>query len=308
MITRPLLAANVEVSKLQYPLLATQKIDGVRALKIDNTLLSRSWKPIPNRLLQARLTKLLPDGADGEIVVNKGNSDGDIYTTTSSVMTAAKECRFIFYWFDWVSTSPDKPYKDRVADILDYHLEVVDDMITIIALIPEVIPNKISLLDYERRVIAKGYEGVILRKPDGRYKCGRSTVYEGLLLKLKRFTDAEAIIIGFEELMHNINKVQYDPFGNIKRSNIKSMFVSGNTLGAIVASDLSSPYTNGSLGPGEGVKFKIGTGFTDALRSYIWNNRNNFLGKLVKYKYMGRSANSAPRFPVFLDIRSPYDI
>lgn len=298
MITRPLLAANVEFSKLQYPLLATQKIDGVRALKIDDTLLSRSGKPIPNRLLQARLTKLLPDGADGEIVVNKGDYDGDIYTTTSSVMTAAKKCRFIFYWFDWVFTSPDKPYKDRVADILDYHLEAVDDMITIIALIPEVIPNKISLLDYERRVLAEGYEGVILRKPDGRYKYGRSTVSEGLLLKLKRFTDAEATIIGFEELMHNINEVQY--FGNIKRSKSPKggMFVSGDTLGAIVASDLSS----------NGVKFKIGTGFTAATRSYIWNNRNDFLGKLVKYKYMGHSANSVPRSPVFLDIRSSYDI
>ena len=37
MITRPMLAANVEdTSKLRYPLMATEKIDGIRCLVIDD--------------------------------------------------------------------------------------------------------------------------------------------------------------------------------------------------------------------------------------------------------------------------------
>lgn len=297
MITRPLLAADVIFSKLQYPLLVTQKIDGVRALKINGKLLSRSFKPIPNQLLQERLTNLLPNGADGEIVINNGDHDGNIYDTTSAVMTVTKECQFIFYWFDWVCTSLDKPYKDRVADILSYHLEVADDMITIIALIPTVINDETALLDYESKVLAEKYEGVILRKPDGRYKCGRSTVSEGLLLKLKRFSDEESTIIGFEELMHNMNEIQYDAFNNIKRRSMKDMLVGGDTLGAIIAVSSST-----------GVTFKIGSGFSDAIRSEIWNNRNALIGQLVKYKHIGYGVKGAPRSPVFIDIRSFYDL
>ena len=50
-----------------------------------------------------------------------------------------------------------------------------------------------------------GYEGLMLRAPDGPYKFGRSTVKENTLLKVKNFLDDEAEVIGFKEQTTNTN-------------------------------------------------------------------------------------------------------
>ena len=42
-----------------------------------------------------------------------------------------------------------------------------------------------------------GYEGLMLRDPNGIYKFGRSSVKENILLKVKEFMDDEAEIIAF---------------------------------------------------------------------------------------------------------------
>lgn len=68
--------------------------------------------------------------------------------------------------------------------------------------------------------------------------------------------------------------------------------VPSNTLGCLLVEDLKS-----------GVKFGIGSGFNDALRDLIWQNREKYLGATVTYKYQTAGAKNAPRFPVFLGFR-----
>jgi DNA ligase-1 len=60
---RPMLACK-DATGLKFPLLASAKIDGVRALVKDGKVLSRSLKPIPNRHVQEMFGSL--EGADGE--------------------------------------------------------------------------------------------------------------------------------------------------------------------------------------------------------------------------------------------------
>ena len=134
----------------------------------------------------------------------------------------------------------------------------------------------------------------MLRKPDGRYKCGRSTVSEMLLVKIKPYLDSEAIVIGTEPLMHNDNEPTLDNFGNIKRASRQQHMVTKDTLGSIIARTE------------EGVVFKIGTGYTQEARAHLWESRYDIVGKLVKYRHMGLN-KIAPRSPVFLSIRHPYD-
>ena len=51
---KPMLAALCEdVTKLRYPVIASPKLDGIRALVIDGQLVSRTLKPIPNRYVQS---------------------------------------------------------------------------------------------------------------------------------------------------------------------------------------------------------------------------------------------------------------
>ena len=129
-----------------------------------------------------------------------------------------------------------------------------------------------ELLEYEDLCLTAGYEGVMLRNPTGKYKCGRSTLKEQILLKLKRFLDAEAIVVGFEEKMHNDNVQEKNELGLSKRSFKKDGLVFANTLGSLIVED---PITK--------TRFGIGTGFDDCLKLEIWNNKEKYLNESSPY-------------------------
>ena len=50
----------------------------------------------------------------------------------------------------------------------------------------------------------------MLRDPSSLYKQGRHTLKSQALMKLKKFYDDEAKVIGFEEKMHNNNEQEKD--------------------------------------------------------------------------------------------------
>jgi DNA ligase-1 len=290
MITRPLLAGTLEdVSTLKFPVLATPKLDGIRVLKVDGKAVTRKFKPIPNHHIRTLLEKHLPDGVDGEVM-----TPGTFNDIQSKVMSHDGEPEFTLYVFDYVKDDLNKPYKDRIADMVKSVKNKAPFVIVVLK--PVMITSPEELLAFENECLEQGYEGVMLRNPDSKYKCGRSTLKEQILLKLKRFLDAEARVVGFEEKMHNDNKQEKDEFGLSKRSSKKGGLQPANTLGALVVEDLTT-----------GVKFGIGSGFDDALKKEIWTHRDKYLNKLVKYKYQSVGQKDAPRFPVFLGFRSELD-
>lgn len=293
MITRPMLAATVEdIGSLRYPLLATPKIDGIRCLRLhDGRVVSRSFKPIPSRRVRALLEGSVPWGCDGEILIPGVDFNG-IQSVVMSHDGWHPEVRLAV--FDYVS-SPDAvwfPYDNRMNALGD-----LPDSPVIDKLIPVLINNQDELLQAEETILAAGYEGIMLRKPNGRYKCGRSTLNEGLLLKFKRFVDAEAVVIGFEEKEHNAGEAEKDAFGLTKRSHLKANQVAMGTLGAMVCRDLNRAW-----------QFNIGTGFTDAQRDDIWARREELLGKIVNYQYQDIGKKDKPRFPSFRGFRHPDDL
>lgn len=294
MISRPMLAANyTDGCDIVFPLLVTPKIDGIRALIINGQLVSRSFKPIPNVTIRRALENILPEGADGEITC--GDS---LYNTTSVVMSENVDYTgFTFSWFDW-AYDVNASYIDRVNAIVKYmhtHDKTNVYNCSIVPLIPQEVKNINELEQLKTNALNMGYEGVVARIPSGIYKCGRSTIKEGLMIKVKSYADCEAEIVGTEELMRNVNEEEQDNFGNVKRSSSLNGMVKGNTLGAIVA--MTPEYEI----------FKIGTGFTADERDALWVNRDNIIGHFVKYKCAGTGSKNVPRNPVFLAIRHKDD-
>jgi DNA ligase-1 len=49
--------------------------------------------------------------------------------------------------------------------------------------------------------------------------------------------------------------------------------------------------------------FKVGSGFTDEDREYLWNNKDNLIGKIVEINYQELTKDNIPRFPIFKRIR-----
>lgn len=272
----PMLAATVrtEDDLPEFPLLATPKIDGIRALMVDGVLVSKTLKPIPNRRIRGILEPLLPEGADGEIFC------GDLYTTTSTVMSFGAEGSFRFFWFDWTYKA-DVPYERRASSIREY-ITICEVGTTYVSpLLPHALYNIFELREYEEQAIEQGFEGIVIRIPNGRYKAGRSTLREGLMMKLKRYKDSEATIVATEELVHGVG----DKAGT-----------GGGTLGSIVA-----------MAP-DGTVFRIGTGYTADQRLALWSSRSDIIGKAVKYRYADRGSKDKPRCPVFLGMRHEDDM
>ena len=95
-ITKPMLAGTIEdIYKLDYPVICTPKLDGIRCLKIGGRAVSRTFKSIQNNYIRTILEKLLPDGMDGEIISGKNFQE-----TTSAVMREEGEPEFVFWAFD----------------------------------------------------------------------------------------------------------------------------------------------------------------------------------------------------------------
>ena len=116
-------------------------------------------------------------------------------------------------------------------------------------------------------------------------------------MKIKRFEDSEAVIVGFEELLINNNEPFTGELGQTKRQHLQENKSAGGTLGALVVRDIKTD-----------IKFNIGTGFTDQDRECIWANRHNSLGDIVKYKYQPHGSVEKPRSPVFLGFRGKEDM
>ena len=181
--------------------------------------------------------------------------------------------------------------------MLDLYQQVNTDKFTLHLVAHGSAESPEQLLDCERIYLAAGYEGMMVRSLDGPYKNGRSTEKQGYLLKVKRFTDSEAEIIGYTELMHNNNDAKVGVLGYIERSHKQEGLTPAGVLGTIVVKDVKS-----------GVEFEIGTGFKMQEREQFWLHKDELIGLTVKYKYMEHGMKDKPRHPVFLGFRSQEDM
>lgn len=303
---KPMLAVDCgDISKLTFPLIASPKLDGVRAIVTAAGILSRSLKPIPNRHVQELLLGL-PVGLDGELIVGDPTAKDAYRKTVSVVMSDDKPIDgLVFFVFDLQQAGP---YLERAAALRQV-MEVEHPA-------PLYLVNQIQvdslerLEELEKSWVDEGFEGAILRKPDSPYKHGRSSVREGYLLKLKRFQDGEAVVIGVTELMHNGNEATVNELGRTARSHKKAGLVGAGVMGTLVVRDVKT-----------GVEFEIGTGFTAEERRTIWQEQlrqdwhasivgdivSGPLGRLVKYKHFPSGAKDKPRHPVFLGWRDRLD-
>lgn len=280
MITKPMLAGTVDdISTLKFPAFASPKVDGIRCLVLEAyqpdslaeikknaytySRINEEFKLLKNIQIRSCL-KTLPRGLDGEIITldNTGvsNTFSDIQ---SKVMSKSIKTAFQYLIFDYLPNEQTHvPYFERCK------LLSALDLPFFCTLLPQTRLDSVEQLEeYEAQVIAGGYEGVMLRKIDAPYKQGRSTFNEGYLLKLKRFEDAEAEVIGAEELVREHH---------------------GEHTGMLGA--LQCRYND--------VLFNIGTGFTDLQRKSFWMARHK-LPKHCTFKYQKHGTKDAPRSPVF---------
>lgn len=288
---RPMLAAHApeDLEALRYPLLASPKLDGIRCLIINGVAVSRTLKPIRNAYIQRQLGRHELNGFDGELIAGDPTAKDCYLKTNSAVMSAAGEPDVSFFVFDTIS-DPGLPFSRRLG--------MANGILSGGMLVPHRhtrISSAASLEEYEEEMLAEGHEGLILRDPNAPYKFGRSTEKQQAMLKLKRFVDGEAVVVGWEERLHNANEATLDERGYTKRSSHQENKIGTGTLGALLCE------------AGD-VQFSIGTGFDDATRALLWAQRDTLAGRIVKYKHFPIGVKDRPRHSVFIGFRHPDDI
>lgn len=337
-----MLAAKADLTRIQYPVLVSAKYDGVRAGVQNGVLVSRAQKPIPNKFTQMLFGRKELEGLDGELVVDSpvardaaGNSTV-FNITTGALRRAEGRPEVTFYVFDrfahmdvtlFKEPTPIHPsflfFKARYTQLQKDlpklarplarwpHYANPNQLVPCLQLVEHyACDSLVSVEGYEEQFIGEGFEGLMGRSPYGPYKQGRATMREGYLWKLKRFEDAEAVVIGAEEQLHNNNLHTLTRAGKAVRSTHKAGMQRTGLLGAFIVRGLNGPF--------KGVEFNVGIGFSLPQRKELWQRIRNYTGApkpptksagllmnmRICYKYQPCGSMAKPRVPVFKGFRN----
>ena len=235
--------------------LVSEKLDGVRAVWDGEQLRFRSGKPIA---APAWFVAGLPKRAlDGELWMGRGKFE-QVSAATRRAQPDDAEWRKIRYMIFELPGEPGT-FGDRAATIRQVVAAVNVPWLNEIRQFSVV--DRDSLEKMLRKIVREGGEGLMLHRADAPYLTGRSDV----LLKMKPWQDAEAVVVG-----HEAGRGKY-----------------AGMLGAL---RVRTP---------EGQEFDLGSGLSDAQR-----HAPPALGTTVTFRYRGYTAAGYPRFASFLRVRA----
>ena len=315
---RPMLAASLlppdvehsdeqillAMKKLRYPVAATLKRDGIRALRLNGTLLSRTLKRIPNAELR-KSSLVMPGGIDMELW-----SKDLQYNEIESIVMSHEHLdtdKVQFHILDWFK--PELCYVMRIQSIMQLMPSMPQNLVKFSP--PVMCQNAEQLFAFLKVCEDAAGEGICFRTLTSPYcqkptKDNRSTLAEQWLVKFARSVREEATIVGFVEQMENTNRAKYDKLGRMDRASYQDGMVGKGTLGALWVERTVSCTGPDNIIDVSIQKFKIGTGvgLTNALRKEIWSNQSKYLGRQITYKCKAHGAKIKPRSPIMVGFRT----
>lgn len=297
MTIRPHLACDYDEAKLRFPVIGMPKIDGVRGINLDGTLTGRSLKKHANKFTTARFSKDWFVGIDGELAAGDWTSPSLCRDTTSAVNRIEGEPDVVWWAFDLLDAENiGKTYIERY-EALEMRVQGLN--LPYLKIVPMTLLDSLEDLQaFEADCIEQGFEGVILRDPQGLHKSGRATVKVGAYMRIKRFSDAEAEVLSIVEAMQNNNEAKTNELGRTERSTHQENMVPKGMVGSLICRDLTS-----------GETITVGAGDMDhAERKYYFDNQSEIVGQIIKYKSFRHGVKNLPRFPTFIAIRSREDM
>lgn len=306
---KPMLAEDVvDFTTLIYPLYGSFKVDGVRALMKEDLWLPRSLKQFGNK---AAVDWFEGWGVDlnlmeGEATLGGNPTLPNLCRATTSALSSHDGAPEIHWWiFDHLDPDPSRPltFSDRLTLMKKRFKELGRanaKKARVHLLEQKLLRTPAEVEAFEKEALQLGYEGIVLKSPDGLYKHGRSTLKSQQFLRVKRFVTAEIRITGFVERQQNNNEATVNKLGHKTRSSHKANKVGVGTLGTIQGMVVSGPFT--------GQDIEIGTGWDAVTGQWIWDNRDKLLTELVEFQYFPLGVKDKPRFPTFLGFRAKFDM
>lgn len=301
---KPMLACDANESKILFPILVQPKIDGVRAMHLtDKGLTGRSGKQHKNQYTTNYFSRPIFLGLDGEMAADEEIHPRLVSLTTSALNTIEGRPWLMWHVFDYITKDTmNMPYKDRYSclqNLISYAQKYYPVEAEHLKIVPIVWAyNLENLRDIDAYNTDKGYEGAILRDPNGLYKQGRSTVREGGLLRIKHFVEEEFVIEAIEEGQTNGNEATLDDHGYTERSTHQENMTPNGMVGAFLGTDVKT-----------GKQIKVAAGkLTHEERVVYFKDQSLVLGHIGKYKTFLHGVKDKPRFPTFQSLKIESDI
>jgi DNA ligase-1 len=237
--------------------LVSEKLDGIRARWTGKQLLTRNGNIIHSPLGFTLGWPNVP--LDGELWLGRGQFE----LTASIVLSDTPDER----WEQVSLVVFDMPQSNSTFEERVGYIELLigqTNSATLEAMRHFTLESHQALESALDAVIDCGGEGLMLHAKNAYYEDGRSLQ----LLKVKRYADAEARVIG-----HIAGKGKFS-----------------GMMGSLMVETA------------KGIRFKLGTGFSNEQRKKPPN-----VGEWVTYKYYGLTRNEVPRFASFMHVRPQKD-
>lgn len=301
-IKKPMLAEDAIEDKIKFPVICQTKVDGTRLLHITGKSTGRSLKQYKNKYTSNLFSDEKYAWLDGEAYAGTDMYAQDLCRKTTSALNRIEGEPFVSWMvFDYVDPAIiHLPYEARLK-LLQCHISTmqaegkIDSRVSVVPW--ELVYNMEELLKFEQEQLALGAEGIILRDPNGMYKNGRSTVKEGGLLRIKRFTSEEAVCIGIKEGNTNNNEAKTNELGKTERSSHKENMTPNGEVGTIIAKSLK-----------KGLTFDCSPGnMTQAECKYYFEHQDELIGKVFTFKHFAHGAKDSYRFATFVSLRMDED-
>lgn len=294
-LRKPHKACDAEEQHLKFPLIAMPKMDGIRGLLMESKLYSRTLKLHPNLHCQKLFGKPEFNGLDGELILGDPTDPLQCNKVGSAVGTIKGEPDVQLYAFDYLTPETvELPYRQRLERLEEWFIscEASDGRIK---LMPWCIVYSWEQAKNLYEIwLEQGFEGIILRDPEGKHKEGRSTARENGFLRMKPWVDSECIVLTLEQGQQNNNPPEKNELGHTKRSTHQENMVPNGMVGAMLVRDVYSEEL-----------IRISTGnMTEAERKFYWENPSKIVEKIGKYKCMRYGMKDKPRFAGWLGFRN----
>ena len=307
---KPQLCPNekVDLSTLNYPLLASCKLDGIRCIFYKGQILSRSLKQIQNKQLREKFepirawTEKTGNVIDGEIydpkmtfqeitsfVMTEDLTDPKTIKKNGCILEIPETLNY--YAFDFLyGEQTHHSFYERLTALADVIIEIKSPYIH--PVLHKKVNTKEEVEQTFEWALNNNYEGLILRNPNSPYKCGRFTIKEGGAFKIKPFVTFDAKITGVEQSTE-VNEDAEKKTNELGRSVTSKKKDDRHLIEK--ASAFWVDY--------EGKPLKVVLAMTDPEKVAVWANRASLIGKTIEYKGMLVGSKDVPRHPVMIRFR-----
>lgn len=304
---KPMLAVNSKPEDVTKPSYGSIKYEGVRLeAHPERGITARSLKMFANSELYnvPRLRMLADFCAEHDMVI-----EGELYIhgtpfrTLQSITATDGDMRvhsMSLHVFDCYRTDqPNAPFSERYG----WYKWAVEQLVNlgadgIYAVHQQALTDPVNEIPTMYGwAVDNGYEGFCIKAQDAAYKHGRSTLKQGIFTRIKPEKDYDCIVLDIIERENNLLESEINELGRkFKRQDKEAKAGAGIAQTAIVYTPEFNRVHKVSLT--RNIKDEDKTVHSES-RRWLWENRQQVIGRCMRFVAIPVPGNDVPRSPRF---------